>query len=71
VLSPPLIVSHSPFPHEGQGGRCFFERTSIVLPQFVYLYVPAETSLPAGTGFATRLHPCLEKSSVAYLRSGP
>jgi hypothetical protein len=46
--------SHSPFPHSGHGGKCFVEPTSIAWLQFVQRYVPAETSLPAGTGFAMR-----------------
>jgi hypothetical protein len=46
------MVSHSPFPHDGHGGRCLVEPTSISLPQLVQRYVPEETSLPAGTGFA-------------------
>src|SRR3954454_25244304 len=55
--SPPVTVSHWPLPHSGQGGRCFVDPTSIWLPQLVHLYVPAETSLPAGTGFAMA-RPC-------------
>lgn len=54
TLSPPEMVSYSPFPHDGHGGRCFVEATSIWVPQFVQRYVPEETSLPAGTGFAIR-----------------
>lgn len=33
--SPPLTVSYSPLPQEGQGGRCLVEPTSIWLPQLV------------------------------------
>jgi hypothetical protein len=35
TLSPPLIVSHCPFPQDGHGGRLFDDPTSIWLPQFV------------------------------------
>jgi hypothetical protein len=48
------MVSQLPFPHSGQGGRCFVEPTSSWWPQFVQRYVPADTSLPAGTGLAMR-----------------
>jgi hypothetical protein len=47
-----VIVFHSPLLQDGQGGRCFVEPTSMRLPQFVHSYVPALTSLPAGTGSA-------------------
>jgi hypothetical protein len=47
-----VIVRHSPLLHFAHGGRCFVEPTSIRLPQFVHSYVPALTSLPAGTGSA-------------------
>src|SRR3954447_7778290 len=53
ALSPPLTVSQLPLLQEGHGGRCCVEPTWISLPQFVQRYVPAETSLPAGTGLAT------------------
>src|SRR5215207_3575126 len=46
------MVWNSPLPHDGHGGRCFVEPTSSSVPQFVQRYVPADTSLPAGTGFA-------------------
>jgi hypothetical protein len=36
---------------------CFVEPISIALLQFVQRKVPAETSLPAGTGFAMKLPP--------------
>src|SRR4051794_41709068 len=36
----------------------------MVVPQFVHLYVPAETSLPAGTGSAMRAP--LSSSMLAY-----
>lgn len=52
ALSPPVTVSYTPLPQDGQGGRCFVDPTSSSLPQFVHRYVPADTSLPAGTGFA-------------------
>jgi hypothetical protein len=52
LLSPPLTGSYWPLPHLGQGGTCVVEPTSISFPQLVQRYVPAETSLPAGTGFA-------------------
>jgi hypothetical protein len=32
---------------------CVFETICISFPQFVQRYVPDETSLPAGNGFAT------------------
>ena len=38
--------------HSGQGGRCLVEPTSSSWPQFVQRYVPADTSLAAGTGLA-------------------
>ena len=50
--SPPLIVWYSPLPQLVHGGRCVVEPTCNSLPQFVHLYVPADTSLPAGTGSA-------------------
>ena len=39
-------------PQFGHGGNDCTEPTSIVSSQFVHLYVPAETSLPVGTGSA-------------------
>jgi hypothetical protein len=53
ALSPPLNGSQSfgP-PHFGQGGNDWTDETSIVSPQFVQRYVPAETSLPIGAGLA-------------------
>src|SRR3954447_935628 len=52
ALSPPLTVSQLPLLQEAHGGRCCVEPTCISLPQFVQRYVPADTSLPAGTGLA-------------------
>src|SRR4051795_11336402 len=52
AASPPVTVLHSPLAQFGQGGRLCVELTSIVLPQLVQRYVPAETSLPAGPGSA-------------------
>jgi hypothetical protein len=46
------MVSNAPLPQDGHGGRCFVDPTSSCVPQLVHRYVPAETSLPAGTGFA-------------------
>jgi hypothetical protein len=34
--SPPVTVSHLPFPQDGHGGRCFVETTSSSLPHFVH-----------------------------------
>jgi hypothetical protein len=48
-------VFHEPLPQFGHGGSDCVEPTSIVLPQLVQEYVPAETSLPAGTGSAMTL----------------
>src|SRR3954471_23709880 len=52
AASPPVTVFQLPLPHFGHGGRCFVEPTSIVSPHWVHEYVPALTSLPAGTGSA-------------------
>jgi hypothetical protein len=52
MLSPPVTLSHSVSLQLGHGGNESIEPASIVWPQFVHLYVPADTSLPVGTGSA-------------------
>ncbi len=56
-------------PHFGQGGSVWTDETVISLPQFVQLYVPAETSLPMGAGFA--MHSSLEDQYRLPARSTP
>ena len=46
------MLSHSVLLQLGHGGNESIEPASIVWPQFVHLYVPADTSLPVGTGSA-------------------
>jgi hypothetical protein len=57
TLSPPLTVSHCVLLQLGHGGSESIEPASIVWPQFVHLYVPADTSLPVGTGSAITWSP--------------
>jgi len=51
-------------PHFGQGGSDWTDETVIWLPQFVQLYVPEETSLPMGAGFA--IDSLLRETTTAF-----
>ena len=52
ALSPPLTVSNVVPLQFGHGGMDFSDCMVNSWPQFVHLYVPADTSLPVGTGSA-------------------